>query len=143
MSNRTTSDSILTHNRAVLLKALQAAGATTAVLSYSGYGDDGSANEIRVIDAAGHALPGDSIVTIQQLSLHFAEGQWHSTVVATELSLRDALDAFADLAVDRHHPGYENNQGGDGEITFDCAAGTVRMEHRDHFVNSYLTCTDL
>lgn len=136
-------DQILAHNRAVLLDALRAAGAATAVIRYSGYGDEGNANETSIVTATGESLRGDQTVTVVCEDSRYVNDQWQSAQMAAVISLRDALDAFADRAVALHHPGFENNDGGEGEITFDCAAGTVCMAHRDYYVESCCTDTDL
>ncbi|QKL61258.1 hypothetical protein HI808_06030 [Ralstonia solanacearum] len=143
MSDTPTTDPVLSHNRTVLLDALHAAGAATAVISYSGYGDSGNANEIQILDAGGQAVTGDQTVSLMREDARYVDGQWQSTHALTDMSLRDALDAFGDRAVSLHHPGFENNEGGDGEITFDCIAGTVCMAHRDHYVEHIHTDTDL
>lgn len=143
MSDTPTTDPVLSHNRTVLLDALRAAGAATAVISYSGYGDSGNANEIQILDAGGQAVTGDQTVSLMREDARYVDGQWQSTHALTDMSLRDALDAFGDRAVSLHHPGFENNEGGDGEITFDCIAGTVCMAHRGHYVEHIHTDTDL
>ncbi|MFV8529735.1 DUF6878 family protein [Ralstonia pseudosolanacearum] len=143
MSDTPTTDPILSHNRTVLLDALRTAGAASAVISYSGYGDSGNANEIQILDAGGQALTGDQTVSIMREDARYVDGQWQSTQAMVDVNLSDALDAFADRAVGHYHPGFENNEGGAGEITFDCIAGTVCMAHRDHYVEHIHTDTDL
>ena len=54
-----------------------------------------------------------------------------------------ALSDYAMEAVYQHHRGWENNEGGYGEVIFDCEAGTVRIEHFDYFVESEYTETEL
>ncbi|MCO5399744.1 DUF6878 family protein [Ralstonia soli] len=142
MSN-TQADPVLSHNRAVLLDALRTAGATSAVISYSGYGDSGNANEIQILDAEGQEVNGDHAVSIMREDRHYADGQWQSTYAMVEMSLHDALDGFADRAVGRYHPGYWNGEGGEGDITFDCASDAVRVAHRDFYTEQVATDTDL
>ncbi|AXV94631.1 hypothetical protein GO300_01042 [Ralstonia solanacearum] len=143
MPNTQTTDPVQSYNRAVLLDALRAVGAATAVISYFGYGDSGNANEIQIYDAGSEEVSGDQTVSIMREDARYVDGQWQSTHAMVDMSLRDALDAFGDRAVSFHHPGFENNEGGDGEITFDCIAGTVLMAHRDHYFEHIHTDTDL
>ncbi|WP_247539139.1 DUF6878 family protein [Ralstonia pseudosolanacearum] len=143
MSDTQTTDPILSHNRTVLLDALRAAGAASAVVSYSGYGDEGNANEIQILDADRQEIGGDQTVSILREDSRYIDREWQSTQITADVSLVDALDAFADRAVDRYHAGYWNGEGGAGEITFDCVAGTVCMAHRDHYVEHIHTDTDL
>lgn len=143
MSDTQTTDPVLSHNRTVLLEELRKAGAATAVISYSGYGDSGNANEIQILDAGGQKISGDQVVSIMREDGRYVDGQWQSTHALTDMSLHDALDVFGDRAVGHYHAGYENNEGGAGEITFDCMAGTVCLAHRDHYVEHIHTDTDL
>ncbi|MGA4231783.1 DUF6878 family protein [Ralstonia nicotianae] len=143
MSDTQTTDPVLSHNRTVLLDALRAAGAASAVISYSGYGDSGNANETCIVDAERREMNVDQTIRVMREDAHYMDGQWQSSRAMVDMSLRDALDAFADRAVGHYHPGFENNEGGAGEITFDVAAGTVCMTHRDHYVEHIHTDTDL
>lgn len=143
MSDTNPADTILSHNRTVLLDALRAAGAASAVVTYSGYGDSGNTNEIQILDAEGQEIRGNQTVSIQREDGRYVDGQWQSTCFAADMSLRDALDAFADRVVGHYHAGYENGDGGEGEITFDCASGTVRMAHRDFYTEHVNTDTEL
>lgn len=136
-------DPILEHNRSVLLEALREAGACRALISYSGYGDSGNANEVYVFDGEGQDIPAHADVTVAEPSATFVDGRWDRRQVEASMPLRDALSDFADRAVDLHHAGFENNEGGEGEVIFDCAANSVRIEHRDFYVESYSTETEL
>lgn len=138
-----TTDPILARNRTVLLDALRTAGAASAVIRYSGCGDSGNPTEIDIVTAAGQPVSGDPAVSVIREDCQYVDGQWQSTHTPADMSLSAALEAFADRAITRYHPGFENNEGGDGEITFDCAAGTVRMAHRDYYVESCCTDTEL
>lgn len=143
MPHDTSLDAVLSHNRTVLLDALRAAGAASAVISYSGSGDEGNVNDISVLDASGQPLDATQPVTVMEEDSQYVDGQWQTSRTMVERSLHDALDAFADLAISVYHCGYENGDGGAGEITFDCAAGTVQMAHNAHYTESFLTETDL
>ncbi|AXW09998.1 hypothetical protein CJO90_05665 [Ralstonia solanacearum] len=143
MSDQPFTDPVLSHNRAVLLDTLRAAGAATVVITYSGQGDEGNPNAIQILDAGGEEIAPGLTVTIQQEEVRYVNGQWQSTCTTVDLNLCDALEAFADRAVDRYHAGYWNGEGREGEITFDVAAGTVCMAHRDHYLESILTETNL
>lgn len=143
MSQNKPHDPVLTHNRTALLDALRAADATSAVISYSGYGDSGNANEISIRNADGGEINGTATVTVMQARSRYVEGKWETSHVLVDQSLRDALGAFADHAVGLYHPGFGNNEGGDGEITFDCAESTITMDHRDLYVESVHSGHDL
>jgi hypothetical protein len=52
------------------------------------------------------------------------------------MTLEDALDDFAMTSVSQHHPGWENNDGGEGCVTFDVAADTINLEHREFYTET-------
>lgn len=143
MPHNTSRDAFLSHNRTVLLDALRAAGAASATIRYSGYGDSGNASEISILDANRHEIDGTTSVTVMEEHSRYVDGRWETSHTLVERSLHDALDAFADHAVDLYHPGFVNNGGGEGEITFDCAAATITMDHRDNYVESIQSVHDL
>lgn len=93
----------LGERRANLLTALRAAGATHVTILYDGYGDSGDVNDVR-IEPEGVALNAED-----DRALH--EFGW------------DRAYAL--------HPGFENNEGGNGEITWDIASDKMSMTHND------------
>ncbi|WP_298434990.1 DUF6878 family protein [Ottowia sp.] len=130
-------------NKALLLETLKAAGAVHATVSYSGGGDEGSAEsvEARGVDGTPIDLSGSVSQFVEHS--HYADGRWQSAVAEEERPLDDALLDFAMEAVDAHHGGWENNDGGAGEVIFDCTSGSVRLEHRDYYTESIYTETTL
>ncbi|MBO6727775.1 MAG: hypothetical protein JJ911_19110 [Rhizobiaceae bacterium] len=96
-------EAALAERRKALLAALRAAGATRVIILYDGYGDSGDVND----------------VTIEP-----------ETVA---LGAEDAM-ALAAFGWDRAyalHPGFENNEGGNGEIAWDIATDTMSLTHND------------
>jgi len=134
----------LAENKLRLLTALREAGVHCATISYFGEGDSGSIQHVDVSGADG-SKPDVSRHCVIYLHCNgwFLRGQWTSETRTEELRLEDALRAFADDAVTLHHDGYENNDGGSGEVIFDCVAGTVRLEHVNYYTESDCTDTDL
>ena len=91
----------LTTTRAELLRALRSAGATALAAEYDGCGDSGN---------------------IEGLHL---EPEGLEPAPATEGRLADFAWAF----VCHHHPGFENNEGGLGELRWDLAADAIALDH--------------
>lgn len=90
-----------------LVALLTAQGVTQIEATYDAYGDSGNVENID--------LTPDS-VTLDE---------------TTDSNLRDLLwSVVYDL-----HPGFENNDGGDGEITWDLVEDTMSIDHRERFTD--------
>lgn len=98
------------HTRDRLIKSLRDWGMTSASATYSGSGDSGSIDAIT-------AYNGETAVAL--------------TAEQTEL-----IDALVWSALEATHPGFEINDGGDGEVTIDVATGTVVIGHNHTLIQS-------
>jgi hypothetical protein len=58
-------------------------------------------------------------------------------------TLETALDEFTWDILYLHHAGFENNDGGHGELVIDVAAGTFDLSHYDRFVDSVFSGTEV
>jgi hypothetical protein len=105
-------DSVLAHNRTVLLDALRAVGVASAVIAYSGYGGLPNPNVIQILDNEGSALAGDQTVSVQQKIIGGAGDRSRTGQGMTNISLRHALDGFSTLALSIHYPHYEKTKAG-------------------------------
>lgn len=130
-------------NKALLLQALKAAGAVRATVSYCGSGDEGGAENVEAQGADGAPVDLDDSVSQFVVHSRYADGRWQSAIADEESPLNDALIDFAMEAVNAHHSGWENNDGGDGKVIFDCTCDCVRLEHNDYYIESASTETTL
>ena len=89
-----------------LLRACRAAGATMIKAQYDGYGDSGNVEDIVFIPT--------KLVAVGATETRLADFLWQ-------------------MAYDRH-PGFENNEGGYGEICWDLEADTISLDHADRYV---------
>lgn len=96
----------LASTRADLLRALRSVGVTEVVAEYDGCGDSGN------IDAT--ALGPAGIEPAGATGSRIADFAW----------------AF----VHHRHPGFENNEGGYGELRWDIAADTIAIDHGDRII---------
>ena len=94
--------------RAVLLAQLRTLGVTEVTAEYEGYGDSGNVEDI-TLQPSGIALPTD---------------------------LSSQLDEFAWAFAYQQHPGFENNEGGYGTLTWDLTKDSIDLDHADRFVDS-------
>ncbi|MCA8355614.1 DUF6878 family protein [Burkholderia cepacia] len=133
----------IAHNKAVLLDCLRSAGAHGAVVEYEGYGDSGDVTDVCIVgpDMTPMSILGN--VEIHDYDRRYENGQWVYARTAHVLPVADALTRFAEAVVVLHHEGYENNDGGAGEVHFEVAPGHVRLEHRDYYTESIYTGTEL
>jgi len=92
--------------RGALLAQLRALGITQVTAEYEGYGDSGNIEDVTV-QPVGIGLPDD-------LSTKVGDFAWA-------------------VAYDQH-PGFENNEGGYGTLTWDIVADSITLDHADRYV---------
>ena len=92
--------------RSELLPQLRALGIAQVIAEYEGYGDSGNIEDVTV-QPVGVELPDD-------------------------LSLR--VGDFAWSVAYHQHPGFENNDGGYGTLTWDVTADSITLDHADRYV---------
>ena len=100
--------------RGELLPQLRALGVTEVIAEYEGYGDSGNVEDVTV-QPAGVEIPGD---------------------------LRAKVEDFAWSFAYHHHPGFENNEGGYGTLTWDVTADSITLDHADRYVECTHTCDE-
>lgn len=119
-------------NIAGLFDALAAAGITTVLVTFDGYGDSGQVESIDARDAKGDvALPEATI----EIGL---PGEVDATQHIA-MPLREAIEELAYDLLRETHAGWENNDGGFGDFTFDVAARTISLDHNERYtaIESY------
>lgn len=117
-------------NKQVLFDALAAAGITSVVVCFDGYGDSGQIEDIEV-----HAS--DQTAELPTSAIEIAQAQWGSSDVRqTTLTLRDAIETLAYDLLAETHGGWENNEGAFGNFTFDVAARTITLDYNERIETS-------
>jgi len=94
--------------RAKLLAQLRALGVTAVTAEYEGYGDSGNVEDVTLVPSD-ISLPAD---------------------------LANQLDDFAWGFAYQQHPGFENNDGGYGTLSWDLVKDSIDLDHADRFVDS-------
>lgn len=106
-------------NKAALLAALAAASVTSVIVTFDGGGDSGQIESIV-------AQAGESEIDLPDTPVELARTEFHTEeVTRTTTPLPDAIESFCYDVLESKHGGWENNEGGFGEFTFDVAAETV------------------
>lgn len=117
-------------NKTVVFTALAAHGITHVVVVFDGYGDSG---QIEQIDA----FSGEERADIKHESVTLVRARWGSQETFTEtMSLEGAIETLAYDFLERTHPGWENNDGADGEFTFDVVGQSVTLDFNAHYTAS-------
>ncbi|MEL6465681.1 MAG: DUF6878 family protein [Pseudomonadota bacterium] len=99
-------EAALKTTRADLLPALRALGVTEVIAEYEGYGDSGNVEGITL-------QPND---------------------VRLDADLTRKLEDFVWSVAYNQHPGFENNEGGYGTLTWDISADSIMLDHADRYV---------
>ena len=117
--------------KAALFTALSEAGIKLVVVDYDGSGDSGQLEGLTAIDGQDREteLP-EASVAIQEARFEQADP------VAMTYSLRQLLEQLAWRFLDQTHGGWENDDGGYGEVTFTVADQSITLDHNERFTCS-------
>ena len=117
-------------NKAALLDALAAAGITTVVVTFDGEGDSGQVESIE-------ARIGDADVELPDVQIMMLDPKYDgSSIVETNLSTREAIEALAYDCLEETHDGWEINEGAYGKFTFDVAERTIALDYNERVLES-------
>lgn len=130
-------------NKTLLLEALKRAGAIQATVNYHGGGDEGLCNDAEARTPEGKVVDLSETTVVFRKQHHLNDGQWTTTMVKHEQPLGCALSDYAMEAVDRYHGGWENGEGGCGEVFFDCEHNTINIKHNNYVIETAYTETRL
>ncbi|KIC39831.1 hypothetical protein RA27_17425 [Ruegeria sp. ANG-R] len=92
--------------RGELIAQLRGLGITEVIAEYEGYGDSGNIEDVTV-RPVGVKLTDDQFAEVGDFAWSFAYHQ---------------------------HPGFENNEGGYGTLTWDVAADSITLDHADRYI---------
>ena len=109
--------------KVAILPRLQEVGIARVDIRFDGCGDSGAVEECACLDAAGAGIPCPDVTLL--------EGEADSvdrTGSREPQSLGQALEQLTYLALERHHPGWEINDGACGELVIDVAAATFVLD---------------
>lgn len=140
-------ETLLQKNKPLLLTALQAGGATGADVHYEGVGDSGDVSSVVATMVGDQPFDLEAEVTIYVERHEFRDGQHHLSLTEESMPIEDALRDFVNQALEQHHGGWENGDGGAGQVIFRCGLdgepGSVTLQHSNYFTESDYTETEL
>lgn len=118
---------IALQNRREIHATLHSLGAKTVTCTYSGYGDSGQIDDTNIdgIDI-GKEMPEVMLTCLDEKGDRVVHPQ----------GLMNALTDMFYTFLEHHHPGYENNDGGQGEFIWDVKENTISLDHGDNYVQT-------
>ena len=119
----------LDHLKAVTLAALRTAEITSVEITFDGYGDSGSIDDITCLSADA------SVADCPDVQVAAPDGGESETEPSRTIALSGALEDIGYIALELHHPGWEINEGSAGALEIDVAAGTFILECRTRFID--------
>ena len=109
--------------KAAILPRLLEARIARVEIRFDGCGDSGAVEECACLDAACAGIP------CPEVSLKEGEADSVDRTGSAELqSIGQALEQLTDLALERHHPGWEINDGACGELVIDVPEATFVLD---------------
>jgi len=124
-----------TPERDRLIAALKRHDVALAVIHFDGCGDEGQIDDVSFFKADGAA--------ISMLLTKEAPAAEDGTPTPSLHALHAELEAFAYHTLGEIHGGWEDNDGGYGEITIDVAEGTATLDLNQRIVTTHCTMTEL
>ncbi len=129
-------DAIYMENLRRVLPILRQHGIETVTVSFNGYSDSGSIEDISYTPCenpdALKALPIQHIST----SSCFEDGQWRRTTTPEQSTLNEVMDALTNDYLEETGVDWYNNDGGYGELVIDVQDGTVSLEVQVRYTES-------
>ena len=120
----------LAHCKAAILPLLATAGIARVTIEYNGEGDEGQIHDIQAFDAQSRPIDLPAVDCEQHLL------QYGGSVDVSVVALVDALENFADTALEALHDGWENGDGAFGEVEIDVALGTATLTHNSRYIST-------
>ena len=129
-----TTKDILQKNLKTIISVMREHQLVKAEITYCGSGDSGETEYTRVFDATNTELRMDRLdkihlPVVDMTSVWSSEG-FQLRLKELNLNLQQALESVTEqyLEVD-NRCGYENNEGGGGQLDIDAVTGTVSLDH--------------
>ena len=115
--------------KTAILPRLQDAGIARIEIRFDGCCDSGAVEECVCLDATGAPMPCPDVTLLE------GEADKADRTGSAELhSLGQALEQLTYLALERHHPGWEINDGACGELVIDVAEATFVLDCSLRFI---------
>jgi hypothetical protein len=120
----------LSINKTAVFSALAAASITTVSVAFDGGGDSGQINDVV-------AKRGETVIELPNTKVEFHAVEWDGKKrMPSKCSLNDAIEALCFNYLSHEHGGWENNDGGQGEFSFDVAEQRIELDFNQFYMES-------
>jgi len=126
----------LPHNRTTLISLLKRHGIQQLTVFYSGGGDSGDTDKITATPPEALAALENATVSLRQPKGEYQDKRYTYHLTEEEQPALDALREFALGWIEHMHCGWENNDGGVGEVTFDVIDNACTLQHTEYYTGS-------
>jgi uncharacterized protein DUF6878 len=117
-------------NKTAVFDALAAAGLTTVVVVFDGYGDSGQIENVE-------AKAGEDLVALQSSEVEIASAVWdQAEPERTAMTVHDAIERLVFDFLAMTHDGWENSEGAYGDFTFDVTERTITLDYNERYMQS-------
>lgn len=126
------------HLKQAVLGPLRAAAIVKVEVRFDGCGDSGAIEECECFDGT------NAVVSCPEVDLPLFDFVIaRDYVLGNAFTLKGALDALTYLALERHHPGWEINEGSNGTLMIDVAEASFALDCSLRFTRFEDYTTDL
>jgi hypothetical protein len=120
-------------NKTALFDAFAAAGITSVLVHFDGYGDSGQIEDIDVV-------AGDQPSTLPTVEVELASIAFDSDAIdRNTLTVHQAIENQVYDLLRQTHCGWENNEGAYGDFTFNVAERTITLDYNERVASSEYT----
>lgn len=126
-------------NRDTLIQALTQLGVARVTITYSGSGDSGDVCQVEATPPEPRRQFPETSIPFVYVCPEYQDSNVTYVMQFQHQSLEESLRDFALNWVELHHGGWENNEGGEGEVTIDVPGNAFTLDHhafyteRDHY----------
>lgn len=131
--------SALGFTKTSVLKALKELGVDSVQVQYQGSGDSGEVYEVSI-------LPVDKNVSTTKVKIQEAKASfikekdggssWVSEIYEDTVSLYEAINGILYSYLEMSHPGWEINEGSQGEMTIEVEGESISLVHTEFYTES-------
>ena len=134
---RASAQARLQTNRYRIHRALTRLGVTSVAISYSGCGDSGQIDSVRMLNGDFEVKSFKNVRVLTATSKFDHEsGRWIDSGKYKSVPIHEALESLVYDWLESEYCGWENNDGASGECTIDVATDCFLLEHTWYYTES-------
>lgn len=126
----------LLYNHTVLMTLLREHGFKSLTIFYSGGGGSGDTDKVAATPPEALAVLESATISMLMPKVKPLDGQHAYVLTEEERPALEALREFTLSWIEQVHCGWEKNDGGTGEVTFDVTQGTCTLQHTEYYTGT-------